>query len=215
MKLALDTNTYRLVMEGQVQAVALARRAERLLMPVPVLAELRFGFLNGTRGRENEAHLLRFLDRPSSSFSGSSPSRGRSGPRWRSGRSCRWICPGGERNCPGSTRSLGCRSRAVVWYGPRIRTGGPRSFRIPRPSSAPWASDRGSRSRRGRGPTLRGDRGSPPVARPRRRREPPRRAGIRSASWPRSASTPRTRGRWEARARPMERRCWPTTCTYP
>jgi tRNA(fMet)-specific endonuclease VapC len=64
MKLALDTNTYRLVMEGQVQAVALARRAERLLMPVPVLAELRFGFLNGTRGRENEAHLLRFLDRP-------------------------------------------------------------------------------------------------------------------------------------------------------
>lgn len=64
MKLALDTNAYRLVMEGDREAVRLVRAAERLLVPVPVLAELRFGFLNGTRGRENEAHLVRFLDRP-------------------------------------------------------------------------------------------------------------------------------------------------------
>jgi tRNA(fMet)-specific endonuclease VapC len=64
VKLALDTNAYRLVMEGDPEAVRLVRAAERLLMPVPVLAELRFGFLNGTRGRENEAHLVRFLDRP-------------------------------------------------------------------------------------------------------------------------------------------------------
>ena len=64
MKLALDTNAYRLVMDGDAAAVRLARTAERLLLPVPVLAELRFGFLNGTKGRENEAHLLRFLDRP-------------------------------------------------------------------------------------------------------------------------------------------------------
>lgn len=64
MKLALDTDAYRLVMEGDPEAVRLVRAAERLLMPVPVLAELRFGFLNGTRGRENEAHLVRFLDRP-------------------------------------------------------------------------------------------------------------------------------------------------------
>ena len=40
------------------------RTAERILMPVPVIAELRFGFLNGTRGRENEAWLSRFLERP-------------------------------------------------------------------------------------------------------------------------------------------------------
>lgn len=59
MKLALDTDAYRLIMEGEPGAVLLARAAERL----PVLAELRFGFLNGTRGRENEATLLRFLDR--------------------------------------------------------------------------------------------------------------------------------------------------------
>jgi predicted nucleic acid-binding protein len=64
VRLALDTNTYRLVMEGLPEAVGLVRGADRLLLPVPVLAELRVGFLSGTRGRENEAHLLRFLDRP-------------------------------------------------------------------------------------------------------------------------------------------------------
>ena len=64
MKLAIDTNAYRLIMEGDAKAVLHARTAERLLMPVPVIAELRFGFLNGTRGRENEATLVRFLDRP-------------------------------------------------------------------------------------------------------------------------------------------------------
>ena len=64
MKLAVDTNACRLLMEGEEGAVLLGRTAERLLMPVPVLAELRFGFLNGTRGRANEATLARFLDRP-------------------------------------------------------------------------------------------------------------------------------------------------------
>lgn len=63
MKLAIDTNAYRLMMEGQAEAVQLARTAQRLLMPVPVLAELRYGFMNGTKGRENEANLARFLDR--------------------------------------------------------------------------------------------------------------------------------------------------------
>lgn len=64
MRLALDTNAYRLVMTGEPAAVHLARSAERILMPVPVLAELRYGFLNGSKGRENEAHLIRFLDAP-------------------------------------------------------------------------------------------------------------------------------------------------------
>jgi tRNA(fMet)-specific endonuclease VapC len=54
----------RLVVEALEAEVGLEAAAERLLVPVPVLAELRFGFLNGTRGRENEAHLARFLDRP-------------------------------------------------------------------------------------------------------------------------------------------------------
>jgi tRNA(fMet)-specific endonuclease VapC len=41
----------------------LVQRAERILMPVPVLAELKFGFLNGTKSRANEANLERFLGR--------------------------------------------------------------------------------------------------------------------------------------------------------
>ena len=61
MKLALDTNTYRALMEGEARALTLVRRAEVVLLPVPVLAELLFSFLNGTRGRQNEATLKRFL----------------------------------------------------------------------------------------------------------------------------------------------------------
>jgi predicted nucleic acid-binding protein len=52
------------MMDGDAEAARLVRTADHLLMPVPVLAELRFGFLNGTKGRENEANLVRFLDRP-------------------------------------------------------------------------------------------------------------------------------------------------------
>jgi tRNA(fMet)-specific endonuclease VapC len=62
MKLALDTNAYRLFMDGDAVAVALVRQADRVCLPVPVIAELRFGFLNGTRGRKNEATLAEFLD---------------------------------------------------------------------------------------------------------------------------------------------------------
>lgn len=61
MKLALDTNGYRALMEGEAAALALVRQAEVVLMPVPVIAELLFGFLNGTRGRRNEGTLKRFL----------------------------------------------------------------------------------------------------------------------------------------------------------
>lgn len=40
----------------------LVRTADVVLMPVPVIAELRFGFLHGTKGQKNEATLKRFLD---------------------------------------------------------------------------------------------------------------------------------------------------------
>jgi tRNA(fMet)-specific endonuclease VapC len=62
VKLALDTNAYRKVMDGDEPAMKLIRRADVVCMPVPVIAELRFGFLNGTRGRQNEATLREFLD---------------------------------------------------------------------------------------------------------------------------------------------------------
>lgn len=64
MRLVLDTNAYRAHMEAREDVVALVRRAEQVLLPVPVVAELRFGFLNGTRGRQNEGVLARFLDVP-------------------------------------------------------------------------------------------------------------------------------------------------------
>lgn len=62
MKLALDTNTYRAFMDGAPITVRVVREAAQLLLPVPVLAELRFGFAKGTRGKQNEAALLQFLD---------------------------------------------------------------------------------------------------------------------------------------------------------
>ena len=64
MRLALDTNTYRSFMEGSKPTVELVRAAAEIFLPVPVLAELRFCFLKGTRGRANEAQLLKFLDSP-------------------------------------------------------------------------------------------------------------------------------------------------------
>lgn len=64
MKLALDTNTYRSFMEGRPDTVRLVRTATQVYLPVPVLAELRFGFRKGTKGRANEGSLVRFLDSP-------------------------------------------------------------------------------------------------------------------------------------------------------
>jgi len=64
VRLALDTNAYRLVMEGNKEAARLVQEAEVIALPVPVIGELRFGFLNGTQGRQNAASLLRFLDAP-------------------------------------------------------------------------------------------------------------------------------------------------------
>jgi tRNA(fMet)-specific endonuclease VapC len=64
VRLVLDTNTYRLVMEGAEEATGHVRTSEIVLLPVPVIAELRYGFLNGTKGQRNEATLSRFLDQP-------------------------------------------------------------------------------------------------------------------------------------------------------
>lgn len=64
MKLALDTNGYRLVMDGDERAVRLVQQAAMVCLPVPVIAELRFGFLNGTRGKRNDDVLTRFLAAP-------------------------------------------------------------------------------------------------------------------------------------------------------
>lgn len=51
-------------MEGDEGAVRLVRSCEVVLMAVPVIAELRYGFLAGSKGKRNEAFLMKFLDEP-------------------------------------------------------------------------------------------------------------------------------------------------------
>lgn len=64
MKLALDTNAYRALSEGDPRLVDDVRRAEFLGLPIIVLGELRFGFLHGSKLRENTETLERFLATP-------------------------------------------------------------------------------------------------------------------------------------------------------
>lgn len=64
MNIALDTNTYRAFMDGDSKAVNILRHAAKIYLPLPVLAELRYGFLRGTKGKQNENFLNRFLDSP-------------------------------------------------------------------------------------------------------------------------------------------------------
>ena len=64
MRLALDTNRYSDLFRGHGGVVALVEHAEAVFLPFAVLAELRAGFVNGTRGAENERILRRFLMKP-------------------------------------------------------------------------------------------------------------------------------------------------------
>ncbi|HVR09974.1 MAG TPA: type II toxin-antitoxin system VapC family toxin [Thermoanaerobaculia bacterium] len=67
MRLALDTNRYTDLCRGDDAVLTLVERAEAVLLPFVVLAELRVGFSLGTRGAENEQVLRRFLMRPGTS----------------------------------------------------------------------------------------------------------------------------------------------------
>jgi tRNA(fMet)-specific endonuclease VapC len=60
----MDTNGYRDFCEGKAAALERVRKASRIFLPFPVLAELRAGFACGTRSRENESVLSRFLNSP-------------------------------------------------------------------------------------------------------------------------------------------------------
>ena len=64
MKLALDTNAYQALGEGHPQLAEEARTAEAVGLPMIVLGELWFGFMNGTKLRENASTLERFLATP-------------------------------------------------------------------------------------------------------------------------------------------------------
>ncbi len=64
MRVAIDTNRYVDFARGDPDAVEQVRRASRLYVPFVVLAELRAGFLCGSRAEANEAVLTRFLNGP-------------------------------------------------------------------------------------------------------------------------------------------------------
>lgn len=64
VKLALDTNAYKALGEGNQLLAEEARTAETVGLPMIVLGELWFGFMNGTKLRQNAATLERFLATP-------------------------------------------------------------------------------------------------------------------------------------------------------
>lgn len=64
MRLALDTNRYRDLTDGDPDVVAVIEAAHTIHVPLVVIAELRGGFAVGRKGRENERTLQRFLSKP-------------------------------------------------------------------------------------------------------------------------------------------------------
>ncbi len=62
MRLALDTNRYVDFARGESEALDRVKRAESLFLPFVVMAELRAGFLCGTRSAANERNLVRFVN---------------------------------------------------------------------------------------------------------------------------------------------------------
>jgi predicted nucleic acid-binding protein len=64
VKLALDTNAYKALGEGDPRLAEDIRRAETIGLPSIVLGELWFGFMNGSRLRRNSETLERFLATP-------------------------------------------------------------------------------------------------------------------------------------------------------
>ena len=64
MRIAVDTNRYRDFCDGRPEVVEWFRCAERIWLPLVVLAELRAGFQCGTAGLRNERVLQQFLVRP-------------------------------------------------------------------------------------------------------------------------------------------------------
>ncbi len=65
MKVAIDTNRLTDLFRGDASLAKWLGQCEAVFVPLPVLAELKVGFLNGVRKHENESILQRFLAKPS------------------------------------------------------------------------------------------------------------------------------------------------------
>ena len=64
MRILIDTNIYHDFCDNVAEALTVFQRAERIAVPFVVLAELRAGFMAGSRSTENERVLSSFLNRP-------------------------------------------------------------------------------------------------------------------------------------------------------
>lgn len=64
MRIAVDTNRYCDFCSGVPEAVERLGTAREIHVPFVTLAELRAGFLCGTKARRNEAALIEFLNSP-------------------------------------------------------------------------------------------------------------------------------------------------------
>ena len=62
MKILIDTNRYTDFCKGDEAALNTVRQARGIFIPFVTMAELRAGFLCGTKSRENEKYLTVFLN---------------------------------------------------------------------------------------------------------------------------------------------------------
>lgn len=60
----LDTNAYTALQMGKKEVIGILAQSNEIFLPLPVVAELRFGFLGGTKSEDNEQRLQRFLSQP-------------------------------------------------------------------------------------------------------------------------------------------------------
>lgn len=60
----IDTSIYGSLAKGTQSAVSAIRNAEEIKLPLPVIAELRYGFLKGSQTEKNEITLQKFLSQP-------------------------------------------------------------------------------------------------------------------------------------------------------
>lgn len=63
VEIIIDTNRYRDFCDAEPDAVEVFRRVHAIHIPIMVVAELRAGFVMGSRSARNESVLARFLSR--------------------------------------------------------------------------------------------------------------------------------------------------------
>lgn len=60
----LDTNAYSALVRGERTITEVVSSAEELTLPLPVIAELRYGFMKGSQRERNSRMLERFIAQP-------------------------------------------------------------------------------------------------------------------------------------------------------